>query len=228
MSLTHDGKIRITLPNWAPYRLGVEFARNKADWINEKKKPAITIEDGHRVGKAHHIRFVMNSLKRLQAKFYGTEIIVSVPKNSTVYDVAVQTAAEKAAVKALKKEAEQLLPMRVHSLALAHGFKYNSVSVKRLKSRWGSCNERKDIVFNLFLMQLPWHLIDYVILHELMHTEVLRHGQPFWSALESHVPNLKMIRKEMKSYQPALITFPLHMGEDEDELKSRKVAIETT
>jgi hypothetical protein len=53
-------------------------------------------------------------------------------------------------------------------------------------------------------MQLPWHLIDYVLVHELTHTKVMRHGTPFWNELERHIPGAKQFRKEINQYQPIL------------------------
>ena len=53
-------------------------------------------------------------------------------------------------------------------------------------------------------MQLPWHLIDYVMLHELTHTKVMQHGAPFWRELELHVPHAKQLRKEIGEYHPIL------------------------
>lgn len=209
LSITHDGTVRVTLPMWAPYRLGIEFAKNKADWITSKRQPKVFIRSGDRVGKAH--RFIFEQRPNISApttRITGTDIKITFSTHHSAQNTKVQEAAEKAAIRALKKEAEQLLPQRLKTLAEAHGFTYNSVAVKRLRSRWGSCNDRKDIILNCFLMQLPWHLIDYVLLHELVHTKVLRHGDPFWSVLDTHVKNLSTIRKEMKSFQPALQTIP--------------------
>lgn len=215
LSITHNGSVRITLPTWAPYRLGVEFARTKSDWINAKRQPKQLLLNGDRVGKAH--RFVFETkvgVDRPATRISGTDIKLTFSPHIKPESQKVQDAAEKAAVRALKKESEQLLPQRLKTLADQRGFTFNSVSVKRLRSRWGSCNERKDIVLNCFLMQLPWHLIDYVLLHELVHTRVLRHGDPFWSELGNHVKDLKALRKEMKSHQPALATVPALIREE--------------
>ncbi len=148
----------------------------------------------------------------------STDIRLIIPTGWPDQSAEVQAQAERAAVRALKKEAAQLLPQRLESLARQHGFSYNSVGIKRLKSRWGSCNERQDIVLNCFLMQLPWHLIDYVLLHELVHTRVLRHGAPFWNELGKYAKNLPAIRKEMKLYQPALATQPRPAQESTSDL----------
>jgi predicted metal-dependent hydrolase len=53
-------------------------------------------------------------------------------------------------------------------------------------------------------MQLPWQYIDYVIIHELVHTKVLKHGPDFWNAMSEIIPNLTQVRKDMRLYQPIL------------------------
>ena len=58
-------------------------------------------------------------------------------------------------------------------------------------------------------MQLPWHLIDYVLMHELVHTEIMQHGPVFWARLEAHMPNARNLRKEINTYQPVLAPKPL-------------------
>lgn len=215
LSITHDGTVRVTLPKWAPYRLGIEFVRTKADWINAKKQPKSVLKTGDRIGKAHRYIFEHKlGIDKPTSRLHGTDIKVIFSPHILPESDKVQTVAEKAAIRALKKESEQLLPQRLRALAEQYGFTYNSVSVKRLRSRWGSCNERKDIVLNCFLMQLPWHLIDYVLLHELVHTRILRHGDPFWSELSKYVKDLKGIRKEMKTHQPALLTVPALIRDD--------------
>ena len=55
-------------------------------------------------------------------------------------------------------------------------------------------------------MQLPWNLIDYVLLHELTHTNILRHGPDFWQALEAVLPNMAVLKKTLREYQPVLDT----------------------
>jgi predicted metal-dependent hydrolase len=123
-----------------------------------------------------------------------------------VQDEVVQKAASTAGVRALRVQAEQLLPQRLAELARQHDFTYQSVSVRSLKSRWGSCDQKKRIVLNLYLMQLPWQLIDYVLLHELTHTVVLQHGPNFWAAMERIEPRARQLRKMMHTYHPVLGT----------------------
>ena len=116
----------------------------------------------------------------------------------------VQVAVEAACLRALRRQATSLLKQRLNQLALTHELAYSHLAIKRMKGRWGSCDQNHNIVLNLFLVQLPWELIDYVILHELTHTKVLRHGEPFWSELEKVVPKARQLRKAIKMYHPAI------------------------
>ena len=135
----------------------------------------------------------------------GGEIRIVYPAGMDISDPQVQQTAHRAALRALKQQATVLLTPRLQQMAVQHGFVYKSVSIKRLTSRWGSCSSQKDIVLNSYLMQLPWQLIDYVILHELTHTRIMAHGTKFWAELGQYVPNLRDIRRQMRTHRPMLM-----------------------
>jgi len=128
-----------------------------------------------------------------------------VPSQLQLDDTTVQRIATNACVRALRNEAEALLPGRLATIAEREGFRYKSVTVKRLKGRWGSCDQHGNIVLNLFLMQLPWELVDYVLLHELIHTKHLHHGADFWEAFVVCQPDAKALRKQIRRYQPNFV-----------------------
>ena len=101
----------------------------------------------------------------------------------------------------MRLKAKALLPRRVAELAYMHGFSFLGVKIQSSRTRWGSCSSRNSINLSLFLMPLPEHLIDYVILHELCHTVHHDHSERFW-ALMSKVTNGKAAvwNKELKKY----------------------------
>jgi predicted metal-dependent hydrolase len=53
-------------------------------------------------------------------------------------------------------------------------------------------------------MRLPEHLIDYVILHELVHTVHHNHSAGFWSALDKVTDGAKRLDKELRKYRIAI------------------------
>lgn len=203
----HDGTIRVTLPNWSPYKVAEAFVRSKADWINANKKDRKhhIIGPNDRIGKGHRVRFVHEARQNITSRVTKTELIIHLPSDAEITDEDVQSVTRAGAIRALKQEANLLLPQKLKMLAEQHGFTYKSVAIKRLQSRWGSCSSEKDIALNCYLMQLPWELIDYVLLHELVHTRVMAHGERFWSELGKYVSDLPTKRKLIKSYQPQVI-----------------------
>jgi predicted metal-dependent hydrolase len=207
LSVASTGQIMVSIPQWLPFKAGYEFAKSRQDWLTEQtagRRPS-KLRDGQAIGKAHHLQFILSlKAKKPTARVEDSLVKISYPPGHDIDDELVQAAAQKASIRALRQQAERLLPQRLAFLAEKHGCDYNQVSVKQLKSRWGSCDRQKNIVLNLFLMQLPWDLIDYVLLHELTHTEVFRHGSDFWNAMAKKTTNLKQLRKDMKQQSPIL------------------------
>ncbi len=195
------------MPNWLPYDVGLAFAKSRRSWIVEHRKQRETLLiHGQPIGKTHRLVFektptVIKSASRVTA----TTIYITHPVSIDSSGATVQALAAKASIRALRSQAEESLPGRLAGLATRYGFTYHSVQIKQLSGRWGSCDGQQNIVLNLFLMQVPWDLIDYVLLHELTHTEVMRHGPGFWSAMEKVLPDVQIRRTAMRSYRPAVI-----------------------
>jgi len=205
LTITSGGEVRVSIPTWAPYATGLKFAHQRQAWIQAQKRPTELLTDGQTVGKAHHLRFIpRDNLNKPTSRIAGGELIVYYPQQLDIQNSEVQAAAHKLCVRGLRRQSEQLLPQRLTQLAQQHSYDYKSVSIKALKSRWGSCDSHKNIVLNLYLMQLPWENIDYVLLHELVHTKVLRHGPDFWQEFEKTAPDAKKLRKAMAAYHPVL------------------------
>lgn len=204
LSINHDGKIRVTLPSWAPYKLGKAFVEQKKEWLIAQRPVVTILKDKTRIGKAHRLLFVNKPVASVSSRVADNNISITMPLGDISESPSVQAVARRASVRALKKEARALLPQRLKFLAAKHGFEYRTVSIKELRGRWGSCSQHKDIVLNCYLMQLQWELIDYVLLHELLHTRILAHGRPFWAELANYVPNLTEIRRTMRKMQPRL------------------------
>ena len=84
-------------------------------------------------------------------------------------------------IERLRAEAKATLPERVAELAARCGLKYGRVTIRAARTKWGSCTARGDISLSLYLMTLPEHLRDYIIIHELCHTVHHNHSPRFHS-----------------------------------------------
>jgi predicted metal-dependent hydrolase len=99
-----------------------------------------------------------------------------------------------------REQARIQLKERIDFLSEKYNFKYNKLFIKNQKTRWGSCSGKNNINLNAKLLNLPQKLIDYVILHELVHTKVKNHSSEFWFTLESYMDDSKKYDKELKKY----------------------------
>lgn len=209
LSVTSTG-VRVSMPKWTPFSAGHAFALQHTDWIQTElaKQTGPLLESGQRIGKMHYLRFEqVLGTQAITSRVTGTEVVVRMRHGESIADTDVQERARQACVRALKREAERLLPPRLAGLAEKHDKSYKDVSVKLLKRRWGSCDNHQHIVLNLYLMELPWEYVDYVLMHELTHTVEMNHGPAFWRTLTQMNPRARDISRSLRRHQPGIGTW---------------------
>ena len=94
---------------------------------------------------------------------------------------------------------------RLSELAEKHGFNYNRVFIRNQKTLWGSCSPKNNINLNMKLLKLPDEIIDYVILHELVHTRINNHSRRFWAELNRFLGDAKRFDRQLKNYKIELL-----------------------
>ena len=104
-----------------------------------------------------------------------------------------------------RAEARNKLVNRLKGLSEKHGFGYNKVYMRNQKTRWGSCSAKNNINLNMKLVRLPDEMIDYVLLHELLHTRIKNHTNGFWSELNKLVGDAKGMSKKLNEYKVFLM-----------------------
>ena len=78
------------------------------------------------------------------------------------------------------------------------GLQYEGYQTKYMRTKWGTCNYRtKKIWMNVRLAEKPVECIEYVVLHELIHTRIPDHGQDFKAALDMYMPDWKERKKKL-------------------------------
>jgi len=97
----------------------------------------------------------------------------------------------------LMRAARDRLAPRVALLAARTGVPYSRVSIRRQRSRWGSCSVRGTISLNACLLFQRAEVVDYLIVHELMHVGHMNHSARFWQAVEKHCPQWRALDREL-------------------------------
>lgn len=99
-----------------------------------------------------------------------------------------------------KNEIEKILPNIVETFSKKMDLYPTSISYRRNKRTWGSCNFKNGLNFNILLMKFPLEIMQYVVIHELSHIKHKNHSKNFWNLVEKYCPNYKQIEKEFKNF----------------------------
>jgi predicted metal-dependent hydrolase len=99
----------------------------------------------------------------------------------------------------LMRAARVRLAPRVAALSQAMGVNYSRISVRRQRSRWGSCSARGTISLNCCLLFQRLEVVDYLIVHELTHVKHMNHSARFWQEVERHCAGWRALDRELVS-----------------------------
>ncbi len=198
ISLHQNGEVRLSLPFGVSTAEGVKFLEQKKTWIARHKNDTYVLTDGARLGNTHTIRIIRSTKAKARTYITDNQLVIYVPEPWT--EDQIHEKIDTSAKKLLETLALNLLVRRAQTIAVQHGYTVRSIDIKALKARWGSCSSRNELVFNSYLMQLPWLLIDYVIYHELAHTVHHNHSASFWKEVQKHIPDYAARRKLLKRF----------------------------
>jgi len=104
----------------------------------------------------------------------------------------------------LKLKAKEELPPMLERLAEQFGYRYQKLTIRLQKSRWGSCSCVGNISLNAKLLLLPPHLCRYVMLHELAHLKHLNHSSKFWATVAQTDVDYQSHIREMRRISPTI------------------------
>ena len=96
--------------------------------------------------------------------------------------------------------AKNYMKERVEFYAQKMGLLYNELKFRRMKRRWGSCSNKRNITLNLYLFNTSTELIDYVIVHELAHLVQMNHSKKFHKVVEFYMPQAKELEKKLQAF----------------------------
>lgn len=200
--------VLVTVPRFLSFKMAKDFVESKMNWIQEnlnKIQSQEQLQTNFNIGSIFYTRFhsiiidsnskPINSFSKL-----NNSIKIYISEKNEVQSIENQIYIRNVIEKILRIEAKSYLPKRVDELAKTHNFNYQKLAIKNTKTRWGSCSFKNNINLSLQLMRLREELIDYVILHELVHTKVKNHSKEFWMTLDKYCPNSRKFDKELKNY----------------------------
>jgi len=101
-------------------------------------------------------------------------------------------------IKWYRVQAERVFQERLDYFVRIMGLKYNRLTIREQKTRWGSCSSKGNINLNWRIILAPEKVVDYLVVHELAHLRYMNHSQEFWCFVANYMPEYKVWKKWLK------------------------------
>jgi predicted metal-dependent hydrolase len=173
----------------------------KAKWILDKLDLVSSISDGEIVtgsriqylGRKYYVEILVDiSTSKINIDFTESKFKVTLP-----IQLNTQEELQQAFDNYLRIKAQEKIEPILKKKSKATGLEYNNVKFMKLEKRWGSCTPSNTIIININAIKLPFSLIEYLVVHELVHTKIKSHSKEFWVELSKHIFNWKELDAKM-------------------------------
>lgn len=198
-----DGRVRVS----APSRLGDEAVRlavvSKLAWIQRKQKAfAAQPRQSRREMVTGESHYFMGHRYRLRVHFEDAPPKVAIKNNSEmtmhVRPGASREKRERVLDEWYRRRMKELVPELISKWQPIMGVEVADWGVKKMKTRWGSCNIRdRRVWLNLELAKKPPRCLEYVVVHEMVHLLERRHNDRFRSFMDRFMPEWRLYRDEL-------------------------------
>lgn len=212
IKLKDASEIQITCSISTPFP-SIKFALNKHEqWILKRSKK---LEDQ----KSKILQYIEGELHPFNGENFPLNIIFYEKKRPQLHfkekifqaflsnDLSHQQVKKELAklfTKFYKQQTEELCKHQLKELQKIHYFSFKNIKIKKMKSRWGSCSQEKNLNFNQDLAKLPAHMRNYIIAHEYAHLKELNHSKNFWEIVKFFEPKYKTFRSELRAIEQNL------------------------
>lgn len=134
------------------------------------------------------------------------EVVIYYPPQTDFSKPEMQEWLQQIIINQLRIQAKTILPPMLMELSKKYNLPITDIRINSSTTRWGSCSGRKSINLSLYMMQLPKHLINYILTHELAHTVEMNHSDRFWALVDKLLgQDSRAIRKELKNYTTSVV-----------------------
>ncbi len=190
-----QGMIQVNAPKWVPVSDIEYILREKSKWLlarlaewHQSEQSRLPPHDQWRHGATIQylgkpIQILLSpDLKKNQWDDFRRELQLALPSTAALEQVRDTVHAW------LQAQAKILFAQRLKTLSETSGRSYSRFSLSNARGRWGSCTEDGHIRLNWRLIHFSQEVIDYVIAHELAHTQTMDHSKTFWSEVADILP----------------------------------------
>ena len=202
-----DGRVHISVPRELSDHDIRSFVISHIDWVRrERKKKRAQLRQTRREYVSGESIYCLGKRYRLSVVSEDAQATERIAWGGTKLQLFVRETSSRdhrsRIVESWQKEMLKVLVERLmEKWCTRLKVEIPSWQIKRMRSRWGSCNRAKRAVsLNFALARVPVKCVEYVVVHELTHLEVANHGKDFQALLSSRLPRNKDLRNELNSF----------------------------
>lgn len=200
---TASKKIRVSCPYGVSEKTLIDFVESKEKWIEKHLSKKVTAKKPVTPKKfegGESIPFKGAEFD-LEIRIGATKTKVEIEENKIILSSKKRLARvkrERAIQEFYRAHLKQEIPNLIEKWEPIMGVSVSEFGVKRMKTRWGTCNIRdKRIWLSLALAEKSPELLEYVVVHEMVHLLERLHNQRFKSFMTQFLPNWKELQKQL-------------------------------
>jgi predicted metal-dependent hydrolase len=203
LQIKEDGKIVLYVPHRTPEGEIEKFFEKHLPWVSKKmaekegslrrpKKSFSPDEKFFYLGEAYPLEIHEGIDGRRPLTLSFGKFILSQDCVEEARDIFIAW---------YKKEAKDRLAERVDYYSNRFQLFPKGLKITSAKSRWGSCSRDNRLCISWRIMMAPLNVIDYILIHELVHIKEKNHSRKFWNCVASLLPDYKKDRRWLRDHE---------------------------
>jgi len=200
LHIKEDGGIIIYVPYHTPKGEIEGFAREKEAWVVEKlaekeerikelQKAFVRGEKFLYLGEWYPLEIHESDHKEPPLKLSFGNFILNKDHVEEARDLFIEW---------YKREAKEKIEGRIRYYSHRFRLSPKGTKITSARSRWGSCSRENRLSFSWRIIMAPLRILDYILIHELIHIREKNHSKKFWTSVEEILPNYKKHRLWLK------------------------------
>lgn len=197
IEVNQHAEVIVRIPRGVPESAVTSFIQSHLTWIEKKKNEALNkwkrSEKTFKAGEKFYFRGELYPL-------YLTEN----GRHSLYFDEGFHLNkqylpyARELLVAWYRSKARIIILPIINRHATLMNVQFKNVGITRAEKRWGSCSSNGNINFSYRMAMLPDHLVEYIVVHELVHILEMNHSRNFWNKVQYYYSNYLFARDELK------------------------------
>ena len=201
-SIDRHGQIRVTIPDGGSRCEALEFVRENSIWLRDQQKKCQEEVEEAKLKSGDTIWYRGDRHNLTVSKDWGRPVLYFADQKIFLADENIDLS--RPLGQRFRLLAKRELPGRTKTLADRFELSYSKVSIRDQQTRWGSCSSSGVISLNWRLIMVPSSVVDYIIIHELMHLREMSHSPRFWKFVETAFPQYRESEDWLKTHHSEL------------------------